>query len=195
MQQPAHGGRVYRTHFGGPPQRHSHGGGSGAGGASGNVLGLLQLLPLVALFLFTFFTASSPAPQFRLAPQPPYSSELHTRCTLRSLSLSSVSHSILHACSSCPLVRHPNAAMAGRCSNLGVPFYVKPDFERENPPDSRTRRRIEAQAESEYRDHVETRCYYERVQQSQLYRWGQVQKARTMPMPMCDELRRLQRAF
>ena len=45
------------------------------------------------------------------------------------------------------------------------------------------------------REHLESRCYHEQVQQAQYYRWGQSQKARGMAMPYCDELRRLRSAI
>lgn len=109
-------------------------------------------------------------------------------------------------------------------SGWNIPYFVKPgEFDGKYPVGTRDRRRLEQAVEQEYRwgqkharvefwretlicvlrvacggsvrETAETRCYHERVQQAQLYRWGQAQKARDLAMPFCEELRRLQRAW
>ncbi|GAQ78316.1 DnaJ heat shock family protein [Klebsormidium nitens] len=83
-----------------------------------------------------------------------------------------------------------------RTSDLDIPFWVKgADFEREYPAGSQARAKIERQVTNDYRDHLETRCYHERVAQQQQFRWGQTKAAREMKMPYCDELRRVQAAY
>eukprot|EP00897_Mesotaenium_endlicherianum_P009322 jgi/Mesen1/8418/ME000472S07784 len=84
-----------------------------------------------------------------------------------------------------------------RTSAYQVPYYVRSasEFDREYPLGSRARRSLEHGVDSEYAGNMQTRCYYEKVQQNQFYRWGQAAKAREMPMPYCDELRRFQNAY
>ncbi|GBG75538.1 hypothetical protein CBR_g20169 [Chara braunii] len=83
-----------------------------------------------------------------------------------------------------------------RTTKLDVPFYIKKNtFEQDYPLHSRQRKRLEDQVESQYRENVETRCFYEQVQQQQLYRSGHASKARSMKMAACDEYRRIQSVY
>lgn len=42
--------------------------------------------------------------------------------------------------------------------------------------------------EQNYKEFLEKRCYAERVSQQQTARWGQLQKARVMGLPHCNEI-------
>eukprot|EP00271_Cylindrocystis_brebissonii_P016320 TRINITY_DN39733_c0_g1_i1.p1 TRINITY_DN39733_c0_g1~~TRINITY_DN39733_c0_g1_i1.p1 ORF type:complete len:296 (+),score=55.88 TRINITY_DN39733_c0_g1_i1:206-1093(+) len=154
-------GRVFQAQFG--RQRQGQGGGpAGRGAAAGvsvgpGVVGLLQLLPLLAFFLYVLIP--TPEPVYKLQKNAPY-------------------------------------VLERRTSHVGVPFFVKgPEFDDKYAIGSRNRRQIEYSIEVDYKEHLETQCYYEQVRQQQMYRWGDGKKARDMEMPNCTELRRLQRAF
>ncbi|CAI5961240.1 unnamed protein product [Closterium sp. NIES-65] len=76
---------------------------------------------------------------------------------------------------------------------LSVPYFVKtePDFATTYPAGSKDRIKIENSVEADHRERVETMCHNERVQQAHFYKWGQVQRARAMHMPNCEELKRI----
>jgi carboxylesterase type B len=48
---------------------------------------------------------------------------------------------------------------------------------------------VEAAVEMQFRERLEQQCYAERVNQQRLYRWGQTERAKTFPLPHCDELK------
>ncbi|GJP67304.1 hypothetical protein CLOP_g24137 [Closterium sp. NIES-67] len=76
---------------------------------------------------------------------------------------------------------------------LSVPYFVKrdPDFATTYPAGSKERMKIENNVEADHRERVETMCHNERMQQAHFYKWGQVQRARAMHMPNCEELKRI----
>ncbi|CAI5461261.1 unnamed protein product [Closterium sp. Yama58-4] len=76
---------------------------------------------------------------------------------------------------------------------LSVSYFVKtePDFGTSYPVGSKDRIKIENSVEADHRERVETMCHNERVQQAHFYKWGQVQRARAMHMPNCEELKRI----
>ncbi|KAI8466699.1 MAG: DnaJ-like protein [Monoraphidium minutum] len=89
------------------------------------------------------------------------------------------------------LQRDAKYGHAFETSRLAVPFYVKsgPDFEaRYGAPGTHARAVLERQVESEYYEHMHTRCQQERMAQHRMYTWGSREKAKAMAMPGCDEL-------
>ncbi|KAK3281903.1 hypothetical protein CYMTET_10330 [Cymbomonas tetramitiformis] len=77
-----------------------------------------------------------------------------------------------------------------RTNNMKVPFYVRSgkEFREQYPVGTDRRIRLEHRVEYEYRENLEANCYYERVQQKKLYRYGEKARAQRMKLPHCEEL-------
>lgn len=54
-------------------------------------------------------------------------------------------------------------------------------------PDTR-RVQIEHEVNLAYKERLDRLCYNERVSQQRMYRWGQTEKAKAMPLSACKEI-------